>query len=361
MWTFRCQQGNEIFEIFIQNFIYKWKSVSNEIISSGGKRDESCFESGFDFDSVCCYNDNIMKIDRLIGIITILLQKDKVTAPELAERFEVSRRTIGRDIEDICKAGIPIVTTQGSGGGISISDHYKIDKTLLKEEEIQAIFSGLKGIDSVSKTSHFHQIAEKLSGKNYVIEEEDIILIDLASHYQKPLTQKIEMIRNAIRAKQQITFTYYYEKGESVRCMEPYRLVFQWSSWYVFGYCIDREDFRLFKLNRLWKLQILEQKFVPRRVPEQELQFDDYFKRNTIHLKALFAQSEKFRLIEEYGVDSYHETHTGELLLECDFASYQHMQSWIFSFGDKVSILEPQELSEEQRRQAENILKNHKS
>ena len=69
-----------------------------------------------------------MKIDRLIGIITILLQRDKITAPELAERFEVSRRTINRDIEDICKAGIPVITTQGNGGGISIIDNYKIDK-----------------------------------------------------------------------------------------------------------------------------------------------------------------------------------------------------------------------------------------
>lgn len=94
---------------------------------------------------------NFVKIDRLIGIITILLQKDKVTAPELAERFEVSRRTINRDIMDICKAGIPIVTTQGSGGGISILDGYKIDKALISEDELQAILSGLHGIDSVSK------------------------------------------------------------------------------------------------------------------------------------------------------------------------------------------------------------------
>lgn len=299
-----------------------------------------------------------MKIDRLIGIITILLQKDKVTAPELAKRFEVSRRTICRDIEDIFKAGIPIVTTQGSGGGISILDNYKIDKTLLKEEEIQAIFAGLKGIDSISANSHFGPIAEKLSGKHCTTEEKDIIMIDLASHYQKPLTQKIEMIKKAIRQKQKITFTYYYEKGEDMRCVEPYRIVFRWSSWYVFGYCLDRKDYRLFKLNRLCQLKILEQEFLPRRIPEHKLQFEEYFRNNTIHLKALFAKSEKFRLIEEYGADSYQETDSGELLLECDFASYQQMKSWIFSFGDKVSILEPLQLSEERKLQAENILKN---
>ena len=84
-----------------------------------------------------------MKVDRLIGIVTLLLQNEKMTAPELASRFEVSRRTINRDIEDICKAGIPIVTTQGVGGGISIMEGYSIDKTLFTSAEIQAIFSGL--------------------------------------------------------------------------------------------------------------------------------------------------------------------------------------------------------------------------
>ena len=131
-----------------------------------------------------------MKIDRLLGIITILLQRDKVTAPELAKRFEVSRRTINRDIEDICRAGIPVITIQGSGGGISISDSYKIDKTLLAKEEIQAVLYGLKGMDSISHTSYFDTMTEKLAGGNTRIDT-GVIMIDLASHYQKPLTQKI--------------------------------------------------------------------------------------------------------------------------------------------------------------------------
>lgn len=297
-----------------------------------------------------------MKIDRLIGIIVLLLQKDKVTAPELAERFEVSRRTINRDIADICRAGIPIVTVQGSGGGISILDSYKIEKALLSKDELQAIFSGLKGIDSVSKISYFDRMTEKLSDKSSRIEIEDTIIIDLASHYQEPLTQKIEAIKAAIRTKQQISFLYYYEKGESRKEIEPYRLIFKWSAWYVFGYCLGREAYRLFKLNRLWDISFSGKSFTSREIPEKELQFDDYFSENTIHLKALFLQSEKYRLIEEYGVDCYSVTDSGELLLERDFASYSNMRSWIFSFGDKVTILEPFQLYEDRRKQAENII-----
>lgn len=298
-----------------------------------------------------------MKIDRLIGIITILLQKDKVTAPELAKRFEVSRRTINRDIEDINKAGIPIVTTQGNGGGISILDSYKLDKTLLNNDELQAIFSGLKGIDSVSKTSYFTKMIEKLSGKNDNIQADDSIIIDLSSHYQKPLTQKIETIKKAIHTKQCISFRYYYAKGESVKRIEPYHIIFKWSSWYVFGYCLDRKAYRLFKLNRLWDVSFLDKEFTPREIPESELQFDDYFSSDSIHLKAVFSISEKYRLIEEYGVDCYSITDGGELFLERDFASYDNMRSWIFGFGDKVTILEPEQLREDRRKQAAAILK----
>lgn len=299
-----------------------------------------------------------VKIDRLIGIITILLQKDKVTAPELAERFEVSRRTINRDITDICKAGIPIVTTQGSGGGISILDGYKIDKTLISKDELQAILSGLHGIDSVSKNSYLLNIAEKFSKKNSRIETDGSIIIDLSSHYQKPLTQKIEVIKTAIQANVCISFMYYYEKGESIKHIEPYLLIFKWSSWYVFGYCIDRQAYRLFKLNRLWNINVQEETFVPREIPKNELQFDDYFSTDTIHLKALFSKSEQYRLIEEYGIDCYSVTNSGELLFEWDFANYSYMQSWVFSFGDKVTILEPIQLCNDRKKQAENIIES---
>lgn len=286
-----------------------------------------------------------MKIDRLIGIITILLGQDKVTAPELAKRFEVSRRTINRDIEDICKAGIPLITTQGYGGGISIADGYKIEKTLFTEEELQTIFTALKGVDSVSKTPYLEKLLEKLSSKNKQIIANDNIVIDLASFSQTPLTEKIEVLKNAIGNKHYVSFQYYYEKGECKRRIEPYRLVFKWSTWYVFGYCLDKKDYRMFKLNRLWNLQLIENTFSPRDVPLNKVNFDNRFISNAaFHLKAIFSASEKYRIIEEYGVDSYTLYSNEKLLFQHDFASYENMRNWVFSFGDKVEILEPKEL-----------------
>lgn len=298
-----------------------------------------------------------MKVDRLIGIITLLLQRGKVTAPELADRFEVSRRTISRDIETLCQAGIPIVTTQGYGGGISIAEGYKTDSFIFTQDELQTICSGLKGIDSISKTSYLETMLDKLSDKHNRILVQDFIIIDLASHYRTSLVEKIEMIKEAIINRYTVTFHYYYGKGEGKRRIEPYHLVFKWSSWYVFGFCLDRLDFRMFKLNRLWNLQKGEE-FCSREVPQEKLEFGGYLSDSKERLAAVFKQSEKYRLIEEYGIDSFTVLDDGRLYLERHFANYEAMREWVFSFGDKVCVREPERLRQDRISQAKRILQD---
>lgn len=298
-----------------------------------------------------------MKIDRLLGIVMLLLRRERVTAPELAQRFEVSRRTINRDIEDLCRAGVPVVTTQGRHGGISLAEGYKVDAALLSEDERQAVLSGLRGIDSVSETSYLARLTEKLSRRDRRVQADGAVLIDLASHYQGPLTEKIETLKHAIQARRQVVFRYYYEKGESLRRIEPYHLLFRWSDWYLLGYCLDRKDYRLFKLNRLWELEVTDREYAPQTVPAEALRTEDYLSSQAFHLKALFAPEEKYRLVEEYGVGCFVETRGEWLLLERDFASYQNMRQWVFSFGDRVNVLEPERLREDRRRQAEHILR----
>lgn len=291
-----------------------------------------------------------------MGIVTLLLQQERITAPTLAARFEVSTRTILRDLEDISRAGIPIVTTQGYGGGISLAAGYTIEKSLLTKEELQSVLVGLKGVDSVLKTSYQSGLMEKLSRKGRQVTAEDRILIDLSYHNQRSLVEKVDAIKRAIGTRRRILFQYYYPKGEDSRKIEPYHLVFRWSAWYVFGYCLDRQGYRLFKLNRLWQLRVTEETFFPREIPEDALNFDGYFAANTMQLQAVFQQSEQYRLIEEYGVDSFTQLEDGSLLLEREFASYDHMREWVFSFGDRVRILGPACLRADRRRQAERIL-----
>lgn len=287
-----------------------------------------------------------MKIDRLIGIITILQQKKKVSAPYLAKKFEVSRRTINRDIEDICRAGIPIVTTRGKGGGISIMEGFNLDTTVFTIEELQAIFTGLKSLDSVSHTSHVERIASKITGKDSVIPFSDNIIIDLSSYYKDSLAAKIELLKKAINQKRLVSFRYYYKKGEEDKLIEPYLIVFKWSSWYVFGFCAERQDFRMYKLNRLWDLHITETEFIPREVPEQSKDFDSHITDDYM-ITAVFDSSEKYRLIDEYGIGCYSETEDGRLLFRRGFTNIDVMISWLLSFGDKVEVIEPIEIREQ--------------
>ena len=195
-----------------------------------------------------------MKFDRLLGILTVLLQNERVTAPRLAKKFEVSRRTIIRDIDALCVAGIPIVTHQGIGGGIAIAEGFKFDKTVLTEDERSGIIAALKGIGSVSNQRQIERTLDKLGGGRFVSEREPVV-IDLASFHKEQLTEKIETIKQAIHNQRLIEFDYYYEKGQSRRRIEPYSVIYHWSSWYVTGFCVKRQDWRLFKLTRLWNLK----------------------------------------------------------------------------------------------------------
>ncbi|MBP7344796.1 MAG: HTH domain-containing protein, partial [Clostridia bacterium] len=131
-----------------------------------------------------------MKIDRLIGIISVLQNSKKVTAPYLADMFEVSRRTINRDIEDICKAGIPLVTTQGKNGGITVMEGFNIERALLTEDELQSIFIGLKSIDSVSDVPVAKMLSLKFRGSDLNEEINSNINIDLSSFYKESYTKK---------------------------------------------------------------------------------------------------------------------------------------------------------------------------
>ena len=298
-----------------------------------------------------------MKTDRLIGILSILLQEEKTTAPELAEKFEVSRRTINRDIEDLCKAGIPIRTAQGTGGGISIMDGYCIDRTILTSKDMQMILAGLRGLDSVSGKRYYGQLMEKIqTGSSEFISGRDSMLIDLSSWYKGSLAPKIEVIQNAIENRHIIQFMYYAPSGESNRRVEPYYLVFQWSSWYVWGWCLERKDYRLFKLNRMDCVVETDRGFLRRDVPMPDLSNEKIFP-GGIKVKALFTPNMKWRLVEEFGPNCFTETDDGRLLFSADYTDMENLVTWLMTFGAKVEVLEPEEVRDIIRRNAEEILK----
>ena len=288
-----------------------------------------------------------MKIDRQIGILSMLLQTDILTAPYLAERFEVSRRTINRDIEDLCRAGIPIVTKQGMNGGISIMENYKLDRTLFTHAEMQDILAGLRSLDSVNGTNRYGKLMEKLAaGSSDFMVGNQSVLIDLSSWYKDSLAPKIELIRTAIDRCKELEFVYYSSKGESVRCIEPYYLIFRWTSWYVWGWCKKRENFRLFKLNRMDHMQISGWEFVKRQTTVPDLSNERIFP-GGIRVKAVFDPECKWRLVEEFGSESFVEQADGRLLFQADYTDKENLIAWLLTFRDKAELLEPEEIREE--------------
>lgn len=283
-----------------------------------------------------------MKIDRLIGILSILLQKEKVTAPELAEKFEVSRRTINRDIENLCKAGIPISTAQGTGGGIRIMDGYRMDRTLLTSKDMQMILAGLRSLDNVSGSHYYRQLMEKIkAGSSSYVEGSESILIDLSSRHKDSLAPKIQLIQNAIEERKILDFHYYAPNGSSIRKIEPYFLIFKWQSWYVYGYCLLREDFRMFKLNRM--AEIIPHETFPKRqpVPMPDLSNKHIYPAKT-RVKAVFEADMKWHLIEEFGPDSFTVQPDGKLLFEHEYSDDESLLSWMLSCRNQVTVIEPE-------------------
>ena len=295
-----------------------------------------------------------MKLERLIGILTILLQNERVTAAQLAKRFEVSHRTIIRDIDALCLAGIPLVTHQGYGGGISIAEGFKLDKSILTKAELGLIISGIKGIGSVSEQAQVDNALDKLGANSAAATP---VIVDLASFYKEELTDKIESIKQAIANEKIISFTYDYAKGESKRNIEPHLVLFQWTAWYVFGFCLLRKDWRLFKLNRLWGLKTLEKSFAKREIPPEHSNFNKHLNEDK-WLVAVFDKSVRYKLIESYGHESFFETKEG-LHFEVGFTHTDYMISWLLGFGDKVRVLEPPEVIAEIKRLAKNIFSQY--
>lgn len=300
-----------------------------------------------------------MKIDRLIGILSVLLQQDMVTAPCLAERFEVSRRTINRDIEDLCRAGIPIVTMPGAGGGISIMENYKVNRTVFTTREMQDILAGLRSLDSVSGTNQYGLLMEKLSagGSDFMAGNQSV-LIDLSSWYKADLAPKIEIIRAAIDGRQELEFLYFSPKKEGRRRIESYYLIFRWSSWYVWGWCTLCRDFRLFKLNRMAELKLSGAGFEPRKVPLPDLKNERIFP-GGIRVKAVFEPECKWRLVEEFGLDCFEEQEDGKLLFHADYTDQDNLISWLLTFGDRAELLEPENIRKELREMIEAMRKRY--
>lgn len=285
-----------------------------------------------------------MKSERQLTILSILLQKQSITVSELAKKLEVSKRTIQRDIDALSLSGIPIVTRQGLGGGISILDSFKLNKTLLTDNEMAAILSGLRSLDSVSQGNSNRYLMEKLrEGSSSVVTGSEYMLIDLSSWFHDSITQKINTLKDAISNRKVVSFRYISPTSDELRKVEPYYLVFHWSNWYVWAYSIERSAMRLFKLNRIENVNILNEDYIDRKPDLPNLISQNLFNQGQ-KVSVVFDSSVKWRVYENFGVENIFTLPDGRILFKGKYSDEDYFLSFMLTFTNKAEILEPLEL-----------------
>ena len=283
-----------------------------------------------------------MHISRLFEIVYILLNKKNVTAVELSEHFEVSTRTIYRDIDTLNMAGIPVYTMQGKGGGIGLLDNFILNKTYLSKQEQSEILTAIECIRRLDNSAS-KQIMDKLS-HFFQQEQSTWIEVDFNSWSNQQGNDFFNQLKEAILSKKMMTFTYYNNNGEkSHRTVEPIRLIFKYQDWYLYAYCHMRKDYRYFKLNRMEDLVSTEKYF---ETDHQDALPQEHQQTNTekIHLTLKFEQEAAFRVRDEYS--NVQPLEDGSMIIEVDMEDKHWVYSYLLSFGSQVTVLAPLEIKE---------------
>lgn len=292
-------------------------------------------------------------------MIYILMRQGTVTAAELAERFEVSVRTIYRDMDTLSAAGIPIYAKKGKNGGICLTEQFVLNKMLLTKDEQQEILSGLVSLRE-TKAEAGENILQKL-GEFFRTDPVDWLAIDL-SDWSGSRVQLYENIKNAILARRLLQFDYYGKNGQMRRrTVEPVKLLFKEYTWYLKAYCRERKDWRLFKLFRIKRLLVQEETFVPRAecIPQEdalqgrEIQTD----LNMTVVDVRIDKREAYRVYDRFEEEEI------EVLPDGNFMVHFHltMDDWgygvLLSFGPSAEVLAPEAVRQEMKRRVQQMSK----
>lgn len=295
-----------------------------------------------------------MKLERMLAIVILLLNRKIIQAKELAERFEVSVRTIYRDIEAINQAGIPIVTFQGTNGGIGLAEGYRLDRNVLTDDELAAIVTSLRSMATPFNSGSNELLVEKINSIVPPARTEEFqlktsqILIDLspwdrAGH----LERKLRLLKEAIEQTILVTFSYSNANGEiTARSVEPYTLVLKGRQWYLQAFCIMRGEFRLFKLIRMKELQLLDETFVRRTLPPQEQAPERgwYSPDHAVPIVLRFHPNKRHLAGEWFDMEEQHLQEDGSVIVNVLYPEDQWLYGFILSFGPDVEVLEPPHL-----------------
>lgn len=302
-------------------------------------------------------------INRLFGIMYILLNKETVTAKELAEHFEVSVRTIYRDIEVLSQAGIPVYARKGKNGGICLMEQFVLNKMLITKEEQHQILAALLSVEETT-TSEEKEILQKL-GNFFRTEPMNWISIDF-SDWGDGQKHLFEDIKKAILTQKVISFDYYGQnRAMSRRTVEPVQLLFKEYTWYLRAYCRERNAFRTFKLTRIRKMEVLEENFKPKEVWLEEK--EDPEKQLDIKTSNIYAplitlwidKKEAYRVYDRFSESDIEILEDGNFIVRVAYPLDEWVYGLILSFGASARVLEPLEIQQEIKKRISDMQKNY--
>ena len=290
-----------------------------------------------------------MKIDRLVSIIMTLLDKERVGAQELADLFEVSTRTVYRDIDAINMAGIPIRSVPGVGGGFEIMPEYKVDKTVFSAADLSAILTGLSGLSGLLRGEELVNALAKV--RSFVPAEKardiqrktDQVCIDPDSWWGEPHLQPcLQTVKAAMEEHRLLSFSYIAHHGErSARTVEPYRLLWKSGHWYFYGYCRGRGDYRLFRLSRMLDPRMEPETFSPREPQKPVLDFEEMAKTMRTEIRIRIHRSVLDRVLEFCPYDRFLPDGDEHYIVDFPFIENEYHYDILLGFGDKCECLGP--------------------
>lgn len=299
-----------------------------------------------------------MQMKRLFQIVYYLLENGKSSAPELANKFEVSTRTIYRDLDSISAAGIPIYATQGKGGGISLMENYVLNKSTFSEKEQEQILIALQGIAS-TEGENVDELLSKLSAL-FQIKWTDWIEVDFSDWNKNKADQIFSEIKKAIFDRRIVTFSYFGSNGQYLsRSVKPLKLIFKGNDWYLYGFCLLRNDYRFFKLTRIKDLVISAETFIRdvSDLPKNKMEMPYY---NTVSVTLKFSPQVAFRVYDEFAENI---TTDGEnnLYVTADLPEHQVLYHYLLTFGDNVEVISPSHIRAGIKEKVCSILKKYET
>ncbi len=297
-----------------------------------------------------------MRESRFFKIIYCILENGRITAPELAAKFEVSVRTIYRDIDVISSAGIPIYVTTGRNGGIQILENYVLDKALFSEEEKKDILSALQSVSVVNHT-YEKDMLTKLSAL-FSVHSDNWFEVDFSRWGSKTQDKTtFELLKNAVIFHRAVCIMYVNSYGKkSKRKIYPLKMMYRAKEWYIKAYCVDKDDFRIFKFNRILEVQFLSEEFEPMEYPKTA----DEPKRKYNKISLCFPKEMAYRVYDEFEGNEIEETENGDLMVSSDMPEDNWLVGYLLSFGTQVTVIEPVYLQKILSDEAKKIYEKNK-